>query len=307
MEDLARSHPDIGAGQTDLVRFGRLDVDALLFALRGFARPTARRAPVLPRGGPLRPGPRVGPAPPRGPRAAVRAYISRKASASEGGTYMSDADSGRPGLRQLLWIAAGVAVLTLLVVAASWLFSPRPSPGDAGVRPRAGRAERGAGPEGDLQPRDSGGPPGRPGDRAGDRPGIARDAGPAARGARRRGPAARSRNRRIHRPRPPPPKPENPAPKDAPAAPKAEPESEGSPASDPRRFGVQVGAFTEQSKAKEVASRLEVAPLHGRHPEPGREVQGRWPRASRDRASAEKAQEALAKAGIRDPFIVPLE
>jgi hypothetical protein len=84
MEDLARSHPRIAPGQADLVRFGRLDVDAILYALRSFdeaARPAALQsfleealyALVLESDRRL----------PEDRRDAVRAYLKSKASAPE--------------------------------------------------------------------------------------------------------------------------------------------------------------------------------------------------------------------------------
>lgn len=213
---------------------------------------------------------------------------------------MSD-DSGRPGLKQLSWIAAGVAVLTLLVVAASWLFSPRPSSGDAGVpRGPAVLNEQQVQKE-TFSPETPGGRPAAPVSA----PAVL----PETQAQRPVAPAAE-----VPQPVPaaqPPagttaPKSENPAPKEAPVAPKAEPESKGSPSPTHGGFGVQVGAFTEQSKAKEVASRLES--LHYTAAILNRD--GKFKVVAKgfpDRASAEKAQEALAKAGIRDPFIVPLE
>jgi cell division protein FtsN len=217
---------------------------------------------------------------------------------------MSD-DSGRPGLKQLSWIAAGVAVLTLVVVAASWLFSPRPTSGDAGIpRGPAVLNEQQVQKE-TFSPETPGGRPASPASA----PATTPAALPETQAQRPVAPAAE-----VPPPVPaaPPsagttaPGPENPAPKEAPAAPKAEPESKGSPSPTHGGFGVQVGAFTEQSKAKEVASRLES--LHYTAAILNRD--GKFKVVAKgfpDRASAEKAQEALAKAGIRDPFIVPLE
>lgn len=213
---------------------------------------------------------------------------------------MSD-DSGRPGLKQLSWIAAGVAVLTLLVVAASWLFSPRPTSGDAGVpRGPAVLNEQQVQKE-TFSPETPGGRPAAPATA----PATAPEALPETQAQPPVAPAAEAPQPAPAAP-PSAPKPENPAPKDAPAAPKAEPESKGSPSPTHGGFGVQVGAFTEQSKAKEVASRLES--LHYTAAILNRD--GKFKVVAKgfpDRASAEKAQEALAKAGIRDPFIVPLE
>jgi cell division protein FtsN len=208
---------------------------------------------------------------------------------------MSD-DAGRPGLKQLSWIAAGVAVLTLLVVAASWLFSPRPSSGDAGI-PRGPATLK----EEQVQ-KDTFSP-----ESPGGRPAAAPQAAlPETQAQRPVAPAAEVPPPATPAPAVSPPaetaasRPEGPAPKEAPAAPKTEPPpAHGG-------FGVQVGAFTEQSKAKEVAGRLES--LHYKAAILSRD--GKFKVVAKgfpDRAAAEKAQEALAKAGIRDPFIVPLE
>jgi cell division protein FtsN len=212
---------------------------------------------------------------------------------------MSD-DSGRPGLKQLSWIAAGVAVLTLLVVAASWLFSPRPSAGDGGVPRGPATLKEEQVQKDTFSPESPGGRPAAPAPQA---------TLPETQAERPAAPAAE-----VPPPvpaAPPPaetaaPKPASPAPKEVPAAPKTEPEPKSSPAPAHGGFGVQVGAFAEQSKAKEVASRLES--LHYQAAILNRD--GKFKVIAKgfpDRAAAEKAQEALAKAGIRDPFIVPLE
>jgi cell division protein FtsN len=209
---------------------------------------------------------------------------------------MSDA-AGRPGLKQLSWIAAGVAVLTLLVVAASWLFSPRPSSGDAGVPRGPATLKEEQVQKETFSPESPGGRPAAP---------APQSVLPETQAQRPVAPAAEVPPPAAPAPAVPPPaetaapKPESPAPKEAPAPPKSEP----APAHG--GFGVQVGAFTEQSKAKEVAGRLES--LHYKAAILNRD--GKFKVVAKgfpDRAAAEKAQEALAKAGIRDPFIVPLE
>jgi cell division septation protein DedD len=212
---------------------------------------------------------------------------------------MSDADPARPALRQLLWIAAGVAVLTLLVVAASWLFSPRRLPGEsAGERntaplveeqvqketfaPESASARSPQVAEGHLQP-SSGSTSGVEDLPSSDAP---------------------SAEPLVSSPPSPPPVPHQ-------AAPKAQaPSSTRSASSEPpaptKGYAVQVGAFSEEAKAREIANRLKglgysasVLAKEGRYKV--------LAKGFTDRSEAEKAQADLARAGIKDPFIVPVE
>ena len=211
---------------------------------------------------------------------------------------MSDADPARPALRQLLWIAAGVAVLTLLVVATSWLFSPRRVPGEtAGERsasplveeqvqketfaPESASARSSQVTEGNLQP---------PPEKGAGASNVPLDESPSAR------PLGDT-------PPPPPPETHEPAPKIL--APSLTPSS-SEPQVPSRGYAVQVGAFSEEAKAREVAARLKglgysasVLSKEGRYKV--------LAKGFSDRSDAEKAQAALAKAGIKDPFIVPVE
>lgn len=208
---------------------------------------------------------------------------------------MHDDDAPRPALRQLLWIAAGVAVLTLLVVALSWLFSPRPSSGDA-------MEERGASALKEEQVQKDTFVPETPSN------GSSR----MTEGQAQQPPERIPENPESPVPQTPlvedlpaatPPPPEgNPGP--GPKAPT--PSTEPSTHSEPRLskgFAVQVGAFLEQAKAREVAGRLKglgytpsVLAKDGKYKVLAKGFE--------DRTAAEKAQAALAKAGIRDPFIV---
>jgi len=212
---------------------------------------------------------------------------------------MSDADPARPALRQLLWIAAGVAVLTLLVVAASWLFSPRHAPGDT-------TGDRGTSPLKEEQVRkdtfapeaaSSGSSPmtestvQKPTDRIPEQDDASPDQAPSV--------SALPLMPQL-------PLPANPKPAlTAPALSETLPSSSESPALS-KGFAVQVGAFSDEAKAREVASRLKglgytasVLAKDGRYKV--------LAKGFADRSDAEKAQAALAKAGIRDPFIVPVE
>jgi len=211
---------------------------------------------------------------------------------------MSDADAPRPAMRQLLWIAAGVAVLTLLVVALSWLFSPRPSPGDA-------MEERGASKLKEEQVQKETFVPEAPSN------GSARMTEGQAQEPLERIPEKTES-----------PVPQAPSMEDLPAAappppagmPKPEskasaPSIAASAHSEPRPskgFAVQVGAFSEEAKAREVAGRLKglgytpsVLAKDGKYKV--------LAKGFSDRTAAEKAQAALTKAGIRAPFIVTVE
>ena len=214
---------------------------------------------------------------------------------------MSD-DAGRPGLRQLLWIAAGVAVLTLLVVAASWLFSPRPSGSDAEVLRKTVALKEEQVKKDTFNPESPGG----------------RSAPPPTPAPL---PETQVQRPPVPSPETPPPAPPTPAPEGQPPAgpaagsreepappPNAGPVPQPAAASAPARggFGVQVGAFSERSKAKEVAARLES--LHYQAVILNKD--GKFKVVATgfaDRPAAEAAQAALSKAGIRDPFIVALE
>lgn len=207
---------------------------------------------------------------------------------------MSDADTPRPALRQLLWIAAGVAVLTLLVVAVSWLFSPRLVPGDAleehgsstlkeeQVRKDTFTPETAASPS-PLAVTEAQRPPERIPEQRSTPPGPGSTV------------SASPTTTEPVPPADPKPSPRLPAPS---SPPPSAPASKG--------FAVQVGAFAQEAKAREVASRLKglgyaatVLAKDGKYKV--------LAKGFADRAGADKAQAALAKAGIRDPFIVPVE
>ena len=212
---------------------------------------------------------------------------------------MSDSDPARPALRQLLWIAAGVAVLTLLVVAVSWLFSPRRLPGETtGDRSTSPLVEEQVQKEtfapestsaGSSQVTEGGVV--KPPERIPEQGDDAQDPAPAGSAL----------------PDAPPSSPGElwePAPK-APT-PSATPSSSPEPPALSKGFAVQVGAFSEEAKARDVASRLKglgysasVLAKDGRYKV--------LAKGFSDRAEAERAQAALAKAGIKDPFIVPVE
>ena len=219
---------------------------------------------------------------------------------------MSNTNSGSPALRQLLWIAAGVAALTLLVVAASWLFSPRPVPGEAGEGRVAAPIKEDHIQRQTFAPETPAAGSGRsPATPAPPVPPDATSSDPAQEPATSVEPAVEE-PMAAHPSTPPVtfrPETSGPAKRDAPA-----PKIEARPATPASagRFGVQVGAFGEMAKAKEIAARLESN--HYKATILARD--GKYKVLATgflDRASAEKAQGALSKAGIKDPFIVPLE
>ncbi len=208
---------------------------------------------------------------------------------------MSDERQAAPALRQLLWIAAGVAVLTLIVVAASWLFSPRPAPGE----PSFGRGQ-GVLPEGNVERRTFS--PEHPAPGSGRAP--AAPAGlPEQPAAELQPPAAppqampESLPEAQEEPKLAPPPEAAPPP---PASPKTAAKASGA------AFGLQAGAFAEEGKAREVGRRIDglgykTTILHrdGKY----KVIATGFP----TRAAAAKAQTALSKAGLKDSFIVPME
>ena len=219
---------------------------------------------------------------------------------------MSETGAGSPALRQLLWIAAGVAALTLLVVAASWLFSPRPIPGEAGEGRVAAPIKEDHIQRQTFAPETPAAGSGRsPATPAPSVPPVAAYAEPAQEPATSMEPPVEE-PMAIHPGTPPAtfrPETYAPAKHDAPAP---KPEAKPTAPASAGRFGVQVGAFGEIAKAKEIAARLEsnhykatILTRDGKY----KVLATGFP----DRASAEKAQAALSKAGIKDPFIVPLE
>jgi cell division septation protein DedD len=89
-------------------------------------------------------------------------------------------------------------------------------------------------------------------------------------------------------------------------APSATRSAHSEPLAHAKGYAVQVGAFSEEAKAREIANRLKglgySASVWAK--------EGRYKVVAKgfaDRPEAEKAQAALAKAGIKDPFIVPVE
>ncbi len=209
---------------------------------------------------------------------------------------MSEDRQAAPALRQLLWIAAGVAVLTLIVVAASWLFSPRPAPGE----PSFGRGP-GVLPEGNVERQTFS--PEAPAPGSGRTP-------TAPAGVPEQPPAA------LLPPAAPPQTTSESLPEEL-AEPRLAPAPESSAPPPPTSaktaakaaggaFGLQAGAFAEESKARDVGRRIEglgykTAILHrdGKY----KVIATGFP----TRAAAAKAQTALNKAGLKDSFIVPME
>lgn len=211
--------------------------------------------------------------------------------------------SSTPGLKQVLWVAAGVVVATFLIVVVSWLFSPRPSGVEPGLKPaQIGEGEvrkstfqtETPGPVHEVKPGTtniedlptaSAPVPSRP---APETP--ARPAEPAARPS----------------PSTSPPTPATPA--HNPPAPKAEPGNPPLPvpAGNKEVFGIQAGAFGSGANAKDAKKKLESKGFKVSLVLSGDRtkviVKG-YP----DRASADKALASVRKCGFDGAFVVPLE
>ena len=197
---------------------------------------------------------------------------------------MEEEATSRPRMKQLLWIGAGVAVLTALVLAGSWLFSPR-APDRSAVTPAAGLKEEEVQkqtfqPE-TAQPRPEVAPEPLPEPET-----VTPEQAPPSPGAQEAAGGA---------------PPEAPAEKEARSA-----QEEPLPSSVSGAFGVQVGAFSSQANARDVIRRLQAAGFKSSVLEKGgkfKVVVGGFG----DRASAEKTLAEMRRSGFASAFIVPLE
>ncbi|MGC8724351.1 MAG: SPOR domain-containing protein [Acidobacteriota bacterium] len=229
---------------------------------------------------------------------------------------MGDGDGFRPGLREILWVTAGVVCLSFLVAAASWLFSPHSSgPGGSAsggptiqeetVQP--GRFQREVvspggvvpqvtpSPEGPAAPAQSQTAPSLPS-------GVEKAAAPPT-------PAAESLPSTEALPRPgqeehplpdssPPPQP---APSPAPG-----PGRQEAPPPRPSGFGVQVGAFSSQTNARSTVGALRASGYAAQV----LEREGRFKvvvTGYANREAAEEARRSLMQKGFPNAFVVPLE
>ena len=230
---------------------------------------------------------------------------------------MSDGDGFRPGLREILWVAAGVVCLSFLVAAASWLFSPRSS-GPGGSAPEGpaiqeetvqpGRFQRevvspgGTAPqvpssqEGTAAPAQSPTAPSLPN-------GVERAAAPAP-------PAAESFPSAEAVPRPG--QEEHPLTASGstpPSAPSPQPERGRQEAASPPKpsgFGVQVGAFSSQANARSTVGALRASGYTAQV----LEREGRFKVVVigyANRESAEEARRSLMKKGFPNAFVVSPE
>lgn len=211
-------------------------------------------------------------------------------------------------IRQLLWVGAGVALLSLLVVAGSWLFSPRPEPAgpegapfeipEESARRDSFRAERPAGTAQRFTP--------EPGARA----------VPPASG---RPPASKTtveplEDRPAQVPQAPTARPAPPAPSAAPpssSAPPAEAISPKAPAPAPLpvprgAFGVQVGAFGSAPNSEAAKKKLESMGYSVALVRSGNATKV-IARGFSDRASAELALQSIRAGGYPAAFVLPLE
>lgn len=231
--------------------------------------------------------------------------------------------SGRalPAWRQVLWVAAGVVLLSLVVVAASWLFSPRPTefaPGPSAFKLPEQKVEKST-----FIP-ESPGPTSE--ERFKPETGVKPTA--AVTGSSPVSPAPALSPQPPEFPKtkpealftPPTPKPAAPAPKASPISPPAAPAAQESPVQpmsvppSPKSptpaakglFGVQVGAFSTADNARSVKQKLEAGGYRVALLAAGKAtkvvVQG-----YSDRPAAEKALASLKAAGYSGAFVVPLE
>jgi cell division septation protein DedD len=213
-------------------------------------------------------------------------------------------------LRQVLWVGAGVALLSLLVVAGSWLFSPRPDAGKPDGAPFQMPAQsvqrdsfRSEGSSGQAQ-RFTPEPGARAVPSATSRPPASKTTVEPLDGEPSRAASTQAANTV-----PPPPTPAPPPVK----APATKPEPPKAPATAPLplptsrgAYGVQVGAFsslpnTEAAKKKLESMGYTVALV--RFGDATKVIA----RGFSDRASAEKALEAIRAGGYAGAFVLPLE
>lgn len=245
-----------------------------------------------------------------------------------------------PALRQVLWVAAGAVLLSLLVVAASWLFSPRPSgtsPGTAAFKipeqkvekstfqpekPSANASDDRFKPEAGQrsQPVEPSAAPPKIGSTSPPEPAVPPSAAtqipvvpPAAVPAK---PTKAVTPTRVEPPaaepapysKAPAPQPPVTAKQQEPAAlAKSRPPSPPPQATDTRGgFGVQVGAFGSADNARSVQKKMEALGYRVTLLPAGKAtkvVASRYP----DRPAAERALASLKAAGFYGAFVVPLE
>jgi cell division protein FtsN len=199
----------------------------------------------------------------------------------EGGTPF------RPSLRQLLWIGAGVVMLTVLVLAGSWLFSPRSPEGN---RPSESEGLQ----EQEVQKQTF-----RP------EAGTSAVTTPGESASPQAGEPEQLQARPSESPVPAEvaePHPEPPTVSESPKQP-----SEAPP---PREalggFGVQVGAFSSRENAAIVQRQLEAKGFSPAVLIKGGKYKVVVPGFA-DRPAAEKGLAALHHAGFPRAFIVPME
>ncbi|MGA9752327.1 MAG: SPOR domain-containing protein [Acidobacteriota bacterium] len=230
---------------------------------------------------------------------------------------MSDGDGFRPGLREILWVAAGVVCLSFLVAAASWLFSPRSSsPGGSAPEGPAiqeetiqpGRFQREVVSSGGVVPQVT-----------------SSQEGLAAPAQSQTSPSLPSGAEKAAAPAPPPaetfpstdavPRPgqeEHPLPASISppqSAPSPEPERGGQEATSPPKpsgFGIQVGAFSSQANARSTVGALRASGYTAEV----LEREGRFKvvvTGYAKRETAEEARRSLMKKGFPNAFVVSLE
>ena len=232
--------------------------------------------------------------------------------------------SGRsfPGLRQILWVAASVIALSLVVVAASWLFSPRPSgpaPGPSAFKLPSQKVEKstfqtehveGSTPQERFKPEP--GPRSQPATPS-PSPSIAETPLPPAQPKPASPAPAPQVSAETPAPKPTPSPPLKAVPPTAktPEPPAAKPEvplqtAASSVPGSRGLFGVQVGAFSSPDNARSVKQKLEGQGYKVTLVSAGKATKV-VVRGYPDKPSAEKVLSALRTAGYEGAFVVPLE
>ncbi len=204
-------------------------------------------------------------------------------------------DEGSPfkaSARQILWIAAGVAGLTAVVLAGSWLFSPR-STGGAPAAP-SGKLQEEQVQKQTFQPEAPQAPHTEP------------QAAPGEASA----PAQTPPQPAAPAPSPEAVPPAQPKAEEAPAPAAQAPPPAAEPIKPPVRaggqFAIQVGAFERQANAKDIQHKLEVKGFSATIVQKGGKYKVLVPGFA-DRASAEKALAAMRREGFSTSFVVPQE
>lgn len=199
---------------------------------------------------------------------------------------MDEGSTFKASARQILWIAAGVAGLTAVVLAGSWLFSPRSTGG--GPTAPAGKLSEEQVQKQTFQPESPQAPRTQP------QAPTAKPAAPEAQAPSTATPTEVQPQGAV--PSPNPALPEAATPTDEPSP----------PTKAPGLFAIQVGAFERQANAREIQHRLELKGFKATILSKGGKYKVLVP-GYPDRASADKALAAMRREGISAGFVVAQE